>query len=381
MVIVVAKVAFWCCAGLLVYTLGGYPALCWILSTLRRKRQAFAQPAAARVTVIVAAYNEETVIADRLANLARVKKASPMEVEIIVVSDGSTDRTEEIVVAWADAGVKLLALPRGGKARAVNHAVSVASGDIVVITDADTSFQDDLLPKLLRPFSDAQVGCVVGRLVYVTERQTLAEDTGLYWRYETKLREWESDAGLLVMASGCCMAVRRALFTGLRPDEAGDDALPLDLVARGFRVIFARDAVAFDVAPTTLRDEVRARTRMTVYGLTTVLRRRALLNPFRYPWVALTLVSHRILRYLTPTFAIGALLSSALLTQQAPYGIAFVVQAVFYAFAALGWVTGRRGAPLPIFRVPLSFCLWNIGFAMGLVKVLRGQTITTYVQA
>lgn len=380
MAIVLSKVAFWCCVGLFVYTFLGYPALSWMLAALRRKRRVNEQPVEARVTVIVAAHNEDTVIANRLANITGMV-FSPMKVEIIVVSDGSTDRTEEIVSAWADAGVRLLALPRGGRALAHNRAVSVATGDILVFTDAQTSFQKDLLSKILRPFSDAQVGCVVGRLVYVTERQTLAEDTGLYWKYETRLREWESDAGLLTVGSGCCMAVRRELFRTLHPDEDVDDAIPLDLLFQGFRVVCAMDAVAFDVAPCTPRDEIRARARMTVLSLTAVIRRRSLLNPFRFPLAALSLFSHRILRYLTPIFAIGALLSSALLTGHALYGVAFLVQALFYTFSVLGWVTERRGLSMPIFRMPLSFCLWNIGFAIGLIRVLRGQTVTTYVPA
>lgn len=380
MTIVLSKVAFWCCAGLFVYAFLGYPALCWMLAALCRKKKVNEQPVEARVTVIVAAHNEEAVIADRLANIVGMN-VSPMKVEIVVVSDGSTDRTEEIVSAWADKGVRLLALPRGGRALAHNRAVSVATGDILVFTDAQTSFQKDLLSKILRPFSDAQVGCVVGRLVYVAERQTLAEDTGLYWKYETRLREWESDAGLLTVGSGCCMAVRRELFRTLRPDEDVDDAIPLDLLFRGVRVVFARDAVAFDVAPCTPRDEIRARARMTVLSVTAVLRRRSLLNPFRFPLAALSLFSHRILRYLTPIFAIGALLSSALLTGQTLYSVAFPVQALFYAFSALGWVTGRRGPSISIFRMPLSFCLWNIGFAIGLIRVLRGQTVTAYVPA
>lgn len=378
MAIAVAKIAFWCCAILFLYAYGGYPVLAKALAVRRREKEAVEQSVPMNVTVIVAAYNERDVIADRLKNIAELNVRATTTVEVLVASDGSTDGTNELVATWPDPRVRLLALPRGGRALAHNRAAELARGNILVFTDAHTSFRKDFLSTILRPFSDPVVGCVVGRLVYVTEQNSMAKDTGIYWTYETKLREWESAAGLLAIGSGCCMAVRKNLFKILHPDEDVDDAVPLDLLLGAHRVVFARDAVAFDVAPSTLQDEIRARARMTVLCLTALLRRSTLLNPFRFPSVAMALLSHRILRYLTPVLAFGAFLSNALLVRELLYCSTFMAQVLFYLFAFVGLVAGGKTSAMPIFRMPLSFCAWNIGFATGLVRILRQQRITAY---
>lgn len=372
-----AETAFWCFVILFIYTHLGFPALAWVLSRLRGSKREPRRSGEPTATIIVAAHNEEAVIANRLANIAALNTCQE-KVEVIVASDGSTDHTNEIVSAWSDKRVKLLALPRGGRALAHNEAVAVASGDIIVFTDAGTSFREDCLSNLLGPFLDPDVGCVVGRLVYVADRHTLGEHTAFYWNYETRLRRWESDAGLLAVGSGCCMAVRRKLFADLDPHEDADDAVPLDLLLRGYRVVFAPDALAFDVPPSTSRREIRARARMTVLALTAILRRKALLNPFRFPGPALGLLSHRILRFLTPVLVIGALGSSLFLARQPFYAMALLGQLIFYSVGLLGRAAENRGLWIPLLRIPYSFCVWNIGFAKGVLQVLRGETVTTY---
>ncbi len=369
---------FWLSVALLVHTYAGYPAVSWVLARLRRRCPRGREAVAPRVTVVIAAYNEGIVIGGRLKNILE-SDFPPRMIEVVVASDGSTDRTEEIVSRWAEPRVRLLRLPRGGRARAHNRAVAVAMGEIVVFTDARTSFDREFLRRVTEPFSDPRVGGVVGRLVYVTKAGTVAESTGAYWRFETKLREWESGAGLLVVGSGCCMAIRRSLYRELRPDEDVDDATPLDLVYQGYRVVFAPEAVAYDVPPATPGDEIRARARMTILALTAILRRRALLNPLRFPGVAFALYSHRVLRALTPGLLLGVFLTNMLLLGVAAfYRVPFAAQLCFYALALLGWLGGKAGWTTPILRIPLSFCVWNIGFGAGLIRVVRGETVASY---
>lgn len=369
---------FWLSVALLVHTYLGYPVVSWLLGRRRRVPGTAGRTPETTVTVVVAAHNEEAAIDERLKNIFE-SDFPPRMIEVIVASDGSTDRTEEIVSRWTDPRVRLLRLPRGGRARAHNRAVSVAMGEIVVFTDARTSFDREFLRRVTEPFSDPGMGCVVGRLVYVTKAGTVAESTGAYWWFETKLREWESGAGLLVVGSGCCMAIRRSLYRELRPDEDVDDAVPLDLVFHGHRVVFAPEAVAYDVPPATPGDEIRARARMTILALTAILRRRALLNPLRFPGVAFALYSHRVLRSLTPGLLLGIFLTNVpLLGVAAFYRVTFAAQLCFYALALLGWLGGKAGWTTPILRIPLSFCVWNIGFGAGLIRVVRGETVARY---
>jgi len=375
MITVICKILFACCVALLVYAYIGYPFLAWVLARLRRREEVNEQFGKMRVTVIVAAHNEGAAIAERLSDIFRM---SFLPDEVIVASDGSVDETNEIVSRWADKGVKLLALPRVGRATAHNYAVASATGDVVVLTDAETSFEVDFLANIIQAFRDPTVGCAVGRLVYLADRYTIAEHTAAYWQYETKLREWESDAGLLSVGSGCCMAVRRELFRDLHADEDGDDAIPLDVLLQGYRVALVPQALAFDFPPPTIGDEIHARARMTVLSWTAILWRRTLLNPFRFPRAALALLSHRFLRFLTPILVLGAFATNALLLGELPYRLTFGLQLLLLVSALLGWVGDWSGRVSVIFRASLSFFVWNVGFAAGLVRIARGQTLTSF---
>lgn len=375
MIIAIGKILFACCVALLVYSYIGYPFLAWMLARLRRREEVNEQFGKMRVTVIIAAYNEGSAIAERLSDIFRM---SLLPDEVIVASDGSVDETNEIVSRWADKGVRLLALPRVGRATAHNHAVASATGDVVVFTDAETSFEMDFLANIIQAFKNPTVGCAVGRLVYLANRHTIAEYTVAYWQYETKLREWESDAGLLSVGSGCCMAVRRKLYRNLHADEDGDDAIPLDVLLQGYRVTLVPQALAFDFPPSTMGDEIRARARMTVLAWTAILWRRALLNPFRFPHTALALLSHRFLRFLTPVLVSGAFSTNTLLLGESPYWLTFGLALLLLVSAFLGWLGDWGGRVSVIFRASLSFFVWNIGFAAGLVMIARGQTLTSY---
>lgn len=370
------EVGFWLFGGLLLYAYAGYPALAWLLARREPDPKGGEPQVEGSVTIVVGAHNEEAVIGARLSNIGSLESSGA--VDVLVASDGSTDRTNEIVAAWPDPRVRLLALPRGGRAASHNRAMMEATGEFVVFTDAETLFRKDFLTRLLAPFRDGGVGCVVGRLVYRAERQSVGVDTASYWEYETRIRAWESRAGLLSVATGCAMAIRGNLFTALHSDEDGDDAIPLDLLLLGHRIVFAPEATAFDVPPGTARAEIRARARMTVLALTALRWRLPLLNPIRFPRAALSLWSHRVLRCLTPLLVFGTLAANTLLVERPMYLGVFAAQVAWHAVGLLGLLLGERGGRTFWLRLPRSFLVWNLGFAWGLAKALRGQRVTQY---
>jgi cellulose synthase/poly-beta-1,6-N-acetylglucosamine synthase-like glycosyltransferase len=373
----VAEVAFWLSVAAFAYAYAGYPFVVWALSRLGPVQGRFDGSTAGRVTVVIAAYNEADVIADRVRNLLGLEGPQG-GVEVIVASDGSTDGTTGAAAAVGDARVCVLDLSRGGRARAHNRAVASATGEIIAFTDARTTFDSACLRRLAEAFEDPGVGCVVGRLIYAPESGTVGDQTAAYWQFETSLRRWASDAGLLAVGTGCCMAVRKALFRELSPDEDVDDATPLDILLQGYRVVFVPEALASDEPPSTPINEIRARARMTVLSSTAVGRRARLLNPIRYPRAAFAVWSHRILRWLTPVWVAGVLGASIVLVGRPFYRVALMAQLLAYTLAFVGWVAGPRGARLALLRIPLGFVVWNAGFALGLVRVLRGKKVTAY---
>jgi cellulose synthase/poly-beta-1,6-N-acetylglucosamine synthase-like glycosyltransferase len=348
-----------------------------------------------RVTVLVAAWNAEKEIAERVRNLA--SQTWPKELlRIFIASDGSSDATVEVAqyaVPEAAAGfVYAKQFPRGGKSATQNLAMlevankdvtnkdvtsQEVSNEIVVLSDADTDFAPDCIEQLVRPFSDPSVGCVTGTMISRDASRTLSKDQGLYWRFENWLRLCESDSGILVTAAGACMAFRRELFVPLPPSRGDDCMIPLDVALKGYRVVHAPLAMAYDFFPSTLRGELKARKRMTARNLGGIFDRRELLNPFRYPGYALSLWLHKIFRWLTPFFGMALFVTSMSLAFRHP--VVLTLQLMFFLLAGLGGLFALRGKPAPrLAAAAFSFLVANVGFALGTARWLLGKDITTY---
>jgi cellulose synthase/poly-beta-1,6-N-acetylglucosamine synthase-like glycosyltransferase len=301
-------------------------------------------------------------------------------VEIIIVSDGSTDRTEEIVeeVAERDSRIRLLRAERVGKSGAQNLAVQHARGEVLVFSDAGTRTRPSTLRELVSNFADPQVGLVTGVVYFGQPAEAVLRGQGAYWRYEFFLRQAESDLGTLATATGTSLAIRRELFRPMASNYGDDCVLPLDVRLQGYRVIQEPKAIVFDTMSHTVEDELRSRVRMTARNWSGTLSRRALLNPLRYPLTALALVSHKLLRWLTP-FLLGVLflVNTILVFRQAAI-FCWLIQVLFYASALVGWVLVRKKQQAGVFAYPFSFCLANVGFLLGMAKVLRNQKVVKY---
>jgi cellulose synthase/poly-beta-1,6-N-acetylglucosamine synthase-like glycosyltransferase len=353
---------------LLVATWLAYPLLVFAL----RNRHPFRTGEGRwRVTALVAAWNAEKEIGRRVRNLA--EQTYPAELlQIYVASDGSTDDTLSEALKAAPGRVIAKQFPRGGKSAVQTAAMADITDEIVVLTDADTDFASDCVEQLLAPFSDPQVGCVTGTIISRDASRPLSKDQALYWRFENWLRLCESDAGILITAAGPCMAFRRKLFKPLLPTLGDDCMIPLDVALRGYRIVHAPLAIAYDTFPSTPRGELLARKRMTTRNLAGFFARPVLLNPLRYPGYALSLWLHKIFRWMTPFFALALALSSVRLWVLLPE-LAFLLLAIWGGLSAM-----RRGPAPRIASAAFSFVVVNLGFALGVLNWLGGRKITTY---
>ena len=323
---IVAKVLFWLSLGAILWTHVGYPLAAAVLARVvnRGVRRADVTPT---VTVIVPAHDEEAAIGTRIENLL-AQDYPHGALEVLVVSDGSTDRTDEIV---REHGVRLLALPRGGKLAALNEAVTHSDREVVAFSDANARWAPDALRKLVRSLADPEVGYACGKLVL--ERADGSNREGVYWRYELWLRESESRLGSITGGNGALYAVRREDWPeGLMGQDL---ALPVALAKRGKRAVYDPEAVAFERPVATLEDEYGRKKRMFAWAWRDVLRGRMLRGVG--PLYAFELVSHRFLRYASGLLHLVWLGSSIALVGEGPvYQAALAAQLAWLALALLG---------------------------------------------
>lgn len=378
----IIEINFWSTIFLLFYTYIGYFVLLKIFANSISKKDEeynndnFFQP---KVSVIIAAYNEEKVIARRIENL--LEQDYPKDkMEIIVVSDGSIDRTVEIAKKYENRRVKVLDFKQNrGRAAVHNDAVKVANGDIVIFTDADTEFKKDFISQIIKYFKDNSIGCVVGNLVYKVKQSSISHSEGFYWKFEKKLRKLESNLGLLATATGACMAVRKELWKDLTPIDDSDFTTPLDVIFQGFKVVYAPEAIAYDVPPSSIKGEFKTRVRQTSKNLVGTLRRWGFKGWVKHPFVSWSLLSHKILRWFTPFFMINLFITNLILVhKEGFYQEIFIMQIVFYTLAVCGLIGEIVKIRIPIAQTVFSFCVANIGIAIGVIKGLIGKAPTSY---
>jgi cellulose synthase/poly-beta-1,6-N-acetylglucosamine synthase-like glycosyltransferase len=267
---------------------------------------------------------------------------------------------------------------RLGKSGVQNLAAMKAHGEVFLFTDASTGMPPGVLETMANDLADPRVGLVTATVFFGDSEDAVEKGQGFYWRYELFLRAAESDLGILATGSGQALLVRRELFRPL-PTCYGDDCImPLDVRLQGYRVIQDRRAIIYDTMPHSIEGELRARIRMTARNWAGTLSRPALLNPLRFPLTAVGLVSHKLLRWLTPFFLAAILLSSAILAFQGQATALWWLQIGFYLSALIGWSLAKKKKPAWLFGYPFSFCLANVGFLLGIVKALRNQKIVAY---
>ena len=373
-----AEIIFWSAVFLVFYTYGGYSLLIIALSRFFHNdvRKKEITP---KVTFLITAYNEEKNIAQKLDNT--ISLDYPKEkLEILVASDGSTDGTEEIVKSYAGKGVRLLRVEgRVGKTATQNAAIKAATGEIVIFSDATTTYEKDNIKNIVRNYADPEVGAVSGRYEYYNPTGA-AIGTGniLFWKYENLIKSSQTRIKTISGCCGCIYSVRKNAYEPLPPDIISDLCEPLKILEKGYRIVFEADAVAYEETTEKASEEFNMRIRVISRGMRGLLYMKKLFNPFKFPFVAFQLFSHKVLRWLIPFFMLALLVSNLFLLDGAFYKITMALQAAFYAMAALAWLGEKANLRLSIFSIPLYFSTVNIASVVSMYKTLKGFKAVTW---
>jgi len=375
-----ATVVFWGAVALVSYTYVLFPLLV-IVRGLIRHRPPAAQAVRGLASVIIVAHNEAAALPEKLENILALDYPRDL-LEVIVASDGSTDGTAAIVRGYADRGIILIDLPRGGKARALNQAVVAAQGEYLVFTDANSMLTPGALTALLSPFADPAVGGVAGDQRYVSSSSggVAGEGEKSYWDLDRVLKVFQSRAGSATSATGALYAVHRACFEPVPEGVTDDFFVSTCVITRGRRLVFAPQAVALEPVAASSSREFQRKVRIITRGLYGVFLRRELLNPLRYGFYAVQLFSHKVLRRLVffPLILL-ALTAPLLWSEDCVYRLATLVQGFCYGLAAAGVVlSGSRFGRLKIFAFPYFFCLVNAACIVAVWNLLRGQRIVVW---
>ena len=330
----------------------------------QKKTVSSSAPFEPNVTLIIPVYNEADIIEEKIQNTLLLDYPKD-NMEILIVSDASTDRTGEIVRKFEKEGVKYFAQSeRKGKAGALNRGLQEVKHEILVFSDASIILDRNALRKIVGKFIDPRIGCISGE-----DHIPGGGEEGAYGKYELALRNLENRAGSIVGASGCFYAQRRALCEPFKEGMAPDFFSVLETVEKGYRAVTEPEATGMMKSVNVSQGEYQRKVRTFLRGMTTLFHFKHLLNPLRYGIFSLQLISHKVMRWSTGAFLIFLFLSNLLLIDSKFYMTIFLLQAAFYALAVIGWLVSSK--PL-IFRVPFYFSMVNLSALVAWCKYVIG---------
>ena len=364
---------FWLCMAIVVYTYVGYGIVLYLLVFVKRLATK-AKPLAditddrlPEVTLMVCAYNEEDIIAEKMDNTRRLDYPSD-RLHLVWVTDGSNDNTNVLLSAYPE--VKVIYFPeRRGKAAALKHGIKEIDTEIVMMTDANTMLNPKAVREVARLMQDPKVGCVSGekKVMARSDSDEAAQGEGLYWKYESTLKRLDSELYSAMGAAGELCVIRRQLMTDIPDDTLLDDfIISMEIVKKGYKIAYTSNAYAMEYGSADLHEESKRKRRIAAGGLQSCWRLRSLMNPLRHPVVAFQFVSHRVLRWtITPVclFALVPLNTLLVLSGEGiVYTIIWILQILFYASAAAG------------VRISKYFIFMNLNVFRGMAYLFNNST-------
>jgi biofilm PGA synthesis N-glycosyltransferase PgaC len=376
------EILLWLSLFIVFYAFFGYGILLFIIIKIKRKLKG--KPIIPVVdwanlptcSLVIAAYNEEGFIIEKIKNTLELQYPAE-KLELIFVTDGSSDRTPELVATYPQ--IKLMHSPdRRGKIAAVHRAMDAVTTEIVVFTDANTFLNPDALLKICRHYADARVGAVAGeKRIQVDATADATAGEGFYWKYESKLKAWDAELYSVVGAAGELFSIRTALYRPVSPNAILDDFMISLLVAEeGYRVLYEPEAYATETSSENVKEELKRKIRIAAGGIQSIVWLKSLLNPFKQPLLTFQYVSHRVLRWtVTPFLMILALILNVAI-EAADGGLLYEVllfgQVAFYLASLTGWLLERREIKIKILFIPYYFCMMNYAVIRGIFRYLAG---------
>lgn len=368
-----AELIFWLSLAAMVYVYVGYPLLLAAISGFFRRKQP--QPGYTPfLSILIAAYNEESGIRRKLEQTLALEYPGD-KLEIIVLSDGSTDRTDEIVRSFGDPRVQLLHVTgRKGKTNAQNEGVKIARGGVLIFSDATTIYHPQALLHLASNYADPKVGAASGRYQYFDPegKSPTGLGTVAFWNYENAIKMFQSRIRTISGCCGCIYSVRREAYTVLAPEVISDLVQPLHVIRKEYRVVFADRALAYEETTQSTSEEFWMRVRVVTRGIRGLLSVPELLMPWKFGWVSFQLWSHKALRWLVPFFLLLFLASNLFLWRQPFYQWTLVAQLIFYGSTLLSLIFPLQRVWKPL-GIPLYFCTLNAAAFCSVIEVLRGK--------
>lgn len=363
------------------YTYWGYPLLMILLTRVKRDIPVKKGNIAPFISLVIAAYNEERNIGAKLREITNLDY--PREkIEVFVVSDSSSDRTDEIVKGFADKGINLFRTDkRSGKIAAYRTVLPLLKGEIIVFSDAASLINYKSISKLISNFNDPSVGCAGGFLTYIhpTGANSVGKGEKKYWSYETRIRELESRLSSLPSVSGTLYAVRRNLYPADMKESLADDLIvPLRVKKAGFRTVFEKEAICNDFTTISIKEEIAKRMRITIQNISGLIEEHGILNPFKYGIFSILVISHKLFRILVPVFLLSIFISSLLLSfHYYVFLVLFTLQIFFYLGAAAGYVINKK-VKFSLGNTLFYFCLSNLAILKGIIKFFIGERVVTW---
>jgi len=373
---------FWLALVANSYAYVGYPAILWLMSRFVRLDERIG-PGQSRqlppVTLIISAYNEEKVIGEKIENALSLDYPREL-LEIVIVSDGSTDRTGEIVLKFAHQGTVLRHYEgRIGKTACLNRALPLAKGEIIVFSDANSTYEKSALKALVHPFQRSTVGFVTGWTKYGSGEGPAADSLGLYSRLELITKELESRLGSCIGADGAIFAIRKELYLPLKDYDINDFVIPLSINERAYRGVLQREAICFEKDAGSAKGEFQRQVRITNRTIRAIMNYRQLLNPFRFGLLSFELFSHKVCKFLVPLFMVALLVTNLILAERGGFFLmAFIAQGIFYVAASAASFVPKGSLLSPMVEAARTFVVVNAAIALAWVKYLQGETYTTW---
>lgn len=366
---------------LTIYVYIGYPIALTILAKLFGRGRKVDENQIPSVSLLVSCFNEEDVVEQKIRNCLALDYPKD-KLDIIFISDGSEDRTDEIVKSFEKNGIRLIRQEgRLGKTSALNLTMPETKGDIVVFSDANAMYDSQAIRKLVRNFADERIGYVVGAALYTDgKNSSAAQSEDSYWKYEIYLKEAESKLHSVVGGDGAIYAIRKILFRTLDRQDINDFVNPLQIIAQGYRGVFDKEAFCLEETAGEFDKEGRRKQRIVNRSFRGLMKVKEVMNPLRFGWFSFQVISHKLMRWLIPVYLIAILVSSSILSfYDVSYAENFLLlEIAFFSLAFMGWKKSAQEHLSPALFYPYYFLLVNLQSLLGIRRALKGDIQVTW---